>query len=396
MRIAAILDHDVSSGGGFNQSLNAIIQMERLCEGQFEFSVYTTVRENISYLQQHGIASKYCKGNVIDKWLVFAATNHMARYLQSRLPLTGKLEKTLLLDGVDIVYFTSPSSQCLSLQSLNYITTVWDLCHRDTPEFPEVRTRNQFLIRDYTFSNTLAQAVCVLCDSPILVERISKSYGVDPARLLSVPFSPSPFFDEKHSAPKEKVLRKYHLEEGYYFYPAQFWAHKNHIRLLQALQSLKNRGIIKHLVLCGGDQGNQGYIESCVHKFGLEGLVHFLGFVPSEDIRGLYEGCQAVVVPTYFGPTNLPPLEAWKIGKPLIYSSHLAEQVGSAALLFDPDSADDLAESMSRVLENNVVADLKKQGALRLAEIDLERAEAENELIKRLSNFAKRLQCWKA
>jgi len=64
-----------------------------------------------------------------------------------------------------------------------------------------------------------------------------------------------------------------------------------------------------------------------------------LGFVPIEDMRGLYEGSLAIVMPTYFGPTNIPPLEAWTLEKPLIYSTHLAEQAGDAALLIDPNNA---------------------------------------------------------
>ena len=44
-----------------------------------------------------------------------------------------------------------------------------------------------------------------------------------------------------------------------------------------------------------------------------------MNFLPDEEISYLYKNCLAVVMPTYFGPTNIPPLEAFKLGIPTIY-----------------------------------------------------------------------------
>ncbi len=99
-------------------------------------------------------------------------------------------------------------------------------------------------------------------------------------------------------------------------------------------------------------------------------------------------------MPSYFGPTNLPPLEAWKLNKPLLYSSHLSEQSGQAALLFDPDSAVELAKAMDDVTDSKVAESLVREGTQRLAEIDKLREQAEQEMLSRLDTFSKRLECW--
>ena len=111
-------------------------------------------------------------------------------------------------------------------------------------------------------------------------------------------------------------------------------------------------------------------------------------------MRGLYEGCLSVVMPTYFGPTNLPPLEAWSIGKPLIYSSHLHKQVGDAALLVDPDDSNALAEAMMDVIKSDVSEKLIDNGKKRLLEIGKERSEAELLFSEKLKRYALRNDCW--
>jgi glycosyltransferase involved in cell wall biosynthesis len=99
-------------------------------------------------------------------------------------------------------------------------------------------------------------------------------------------------------------------------------------------------------------------------------------------------------MPTYFGPTNLPPLEAWMWGKPLIYSANLGEQVGDAARCVNPDNADELAEAMYSCTKPEIRQQLVEQGGLKLKVIASQREEAENILLSRLYQFEKRRSCW--
>jgi hypothetical protein len=92
----------------------------------------------------------------------------------------------------------------------------------------------------------------------------------------------------------------------------------------------------------------------------------------------------------------MPPLEAWMIGRPLIYSSHLHEQAGDAAILIDPDSANDLAEAMKASMDDRLCTVLVGKGRRRLQEIEVQRDAAEMELLTRLVRFEKRSRCWGA
>jgi len=394
MKIVAIIENSIASGGGFNQALNAILQMQRICNGKFEFEVFSSQAENVSYLKQLEITSVSFSFSIVDKLLAKLSHNSWWQTIQSRVRIIGKFEKKLVSHDCDLVYFVTPSEYAPSLQRLNYIATVWDTCHRDTPEFPEVREFNQFFIRERNYQNHLSPALVVLVDSVSLADSIALRYGVDRSRLLPMPFSPSQFLSSALAKSKCDVLAKYNLDGGYFFYPAQFWAHKNHIRILEALLLIKGNGLNFKVVFVGGDQGNQANVERFVEQNDLANQVRFLGFAPADEMRGLYEGCQAVIMPTYFGPTNMPPLEAWMLGKPLIYSTYFAEHVKDAAVLVDPDDASQLASAMSSCMDVEVCQQLVKAGRSRLQELKNELEISEKELLARLNRFEKRLKCW--
>lgn len=394
MKIVAILEDDAAGGGGFHQALNAILQMRDLCAGRHEFLVMTTQASSLGALRALGVQAERFDFSLADKLLSYLAQSPWWQALQVRLKLTAAFEKALRRRGCDLAYFLTPSARPNILQRLNYIVTLLDLCHRDTPEFPEVREYARFQVRERLYRSVLPPASLILTDSAELAAAVARRYGIDAGRLLPMPFAPAPQLAAASSRDKAAVLADHGLEEGYFFYPAQFWAHKNHIRILQALRLLREDGQRPRVVFAGGDRGNRAHVERFVVENALGDQVRLLGFVPGEDMRGLYEGCRAVVMPTYFGPTNIPPLEAWLLRRPLIYSSHFAAQAGNAALCVDPDDAEALAAAMRACADQATCERLVAAGALRLRETESRRKEAEAELLARLNQFEARRACW--
>lgn len=394
MKIIAVLESLITAGGAFNQALNAIIQMHRICEGRFEFEVFSTHAENTKDLEKLGIKCIWVKISFVDRLIANLAKRPWWQRIQSRIKICGPFEKKIIQHKCDLVYFLTQSSRSEILQQTNFITTVFDLCHRDTPEFPEIRSFGKFQVVERHFKNNLSLALIVITESERLSDLVSRRYGIDRERCLAMPMLSSPFLHSEYSADKLVVLKKYNLDEGYFFYPAQFWAHKNHIRILEALIHLRDAGVLYRVVFAGGDMGNREHVERFVAKYLLSEQVRFLGFVPAEDMRGLYEGSVAVVMPTYFGPTNLPPLEAWLTRRPLIYSTYLKEQAGDAAISVNPDDAVELSAAMKACTDIETAASLVELGVSRLRRIDYLRDAAEIELTNRLLQFEIRRRCW--
>ncbi len=395
MKIIAVIDIAVGAGGGYDQALNAVLQVQKICKGRYEFETFTTNRNNLDVLAQLGVKAEYFEYDWMDKLLSECVRNSWLIALQHRLKFIGSLEKKLIARNCDLVYFVTPSEIPQALQRLNYITTVWDLCHREAPEFPEVREFNEFFIRENSYKYKLGPALVTITDSTRSTGMAAQFYGIDPSRFIAMPFTSTPFLEVKQVVSKEEIAKKYRIESGYFYYPAQFWPHKNHIRILQALKILRDeQGWMPEVVFSGIDHGNLAHLKKYINQNKLESQVNIVGFVPSEEIRGLYENAGAVVMPTYFGPTNLPPLEAWALKVPLIYSAQLAEQAGNAALMIDPDSATDLANAMQLSRKPEIRKQLISAGRQRLADIAVQRKSAEDSLCLLLERFEARRQCW--
>jgi len=395
MKVIAVLEVSITTGGGFNQALNTVQQLSNLLEGNLDFSVVSTSKENINYLKLLKIEADYFNITFLDRLLTRLYSGRLWSLILAKLKIITPFEKLLIKKDCDLVYFVDNSYRAESLQILNYIVTVWDLCHRDQVEFPEVRNFGEFKAREWFLQNILTAASIVIADSKELADKISSRYGVDRDRLVSMPHSPSPFIKELSAKDTTEILKIYQLDYGYFFYPAQFWAHKNHFRIIEAAKLLHEEGMQCRVVFVGRDQGNYSYIDEIISDYSLSNYIKSLGFLPAEHMSALYKGCLAVVMPTFFGPTNIPPLEAWSTGKPLIYSKHLSDNVGDAAILVDPDDEISLASAMKSMLEKSNSEKLVKNGFKRLEEITIIRKKAEEQLFSKLIQFTKKRQCWK-
>jgi len=90
--------------------------------------------------------------------------------------------------------------------------------------------------------------------------------------------------------------------------------------------------------------------------------------VDDREMAAFYRLARALVMPTYFGPTNIPQLEAFALGCPVATSRIYAipEQVGDAALLFDPSSVDEIHECLVRLWDDDALCeDLAARGHAR-------------------------------
>lgn len=102
-----------------------------------------------------------------------------------------------------------------------------------------------------------------------------------------------------------------------------------------------------------------------------EGLgQHFIlpGYLPVEELAWCYRHARALVMPTFFGPTNIPPLEAMALGCPMAVSGiyGMPEQCGNAALYFKSDDSADMAHVLHRLWTDDALClDLKKKGLSR-------------------------------
>ena len=231
------------------------------------------------------------------------------------------------------------------------ICTVFDLEHRRKPYFPEISSNGEWLHRERSYRRELPKALAIITGTRMGKAHIERFYGVDPAAVRVIPLPTPSFARDEASRPSSEQLPA-GITGEFLFYPAQYWPHKNHLRLLEAVQTLHQRhqwnGM---LVCCGSDKGNLNYLKKRATEFGIADRVQFLGFVKQSELIALYGHAVALTFVSYFGPDNLPPLEAFALGCPVIASAieGAEEQLGSAALRVNPDRASEMADAVLRL-----------------------------------------------
>jgi glycosyltransferase involved in cell wall biosynthesis len=175
-------------------------------------------------------------------------------------------------------------------------------------------------------------------------------YQIADDNILTLPH-PTPSYVATKATPDVDIAAKLGLRDPFVLYPAQFWPHKNHANLVLAISELKRRGLTVSLALPGSDQGNRAFVAKLAAREGIEDQVKFLGFVSRPDLVALYRRALALSYVSWCGPENLPPLEAFALGCPVIASRipGADEQLGEAALFCEPGDPENIADAIERL-----------------------------------------------
>lgn len=340
-RVAIFLTTSPEVGGGHQYAMTLAECLNKLSGTRFELIALCTnsfwriwCRNNgIKYFTVDDITAKERKWN-----FHFPA---LCKIYNGRKTEIGRMVKREKID----VLFISTQSYFPSLDT-KVIAPVHDLMHRYEPSFPEVRESYEF--REEVFKCQARYADYLLTDSKLGRQQFIESYSSymkgNHLHIVSLPFIVPSHIGET----KEEYID---VPDKYVFYPAQFWKHKNHKNLVKAIEILKKDLDDIHLILVGSEKNCLREIKSYIEDNKLDTNITILGFVSDGNITYLYKHAAAMVMPSYFGPTNIPPLEAMALGCPVAVADKYAmpEQVGDAGLFFNPDSPEEIADCIKKI-----------------------------------------------
>ena len=400
MRIAVVFDADQLTGGGFHDSLSTTLLVSRIKNSDgHKFVYYTLSVENAKATKAEGISTRILKFGRKERIVHKLRKNLTLNRWFNKLGICKPLDEQFKRDKIDLVYFTGPNPLSLFLEELNFILPVWDLCHRDHPEFPEVRAQFEFDSRENFLRATLPKATAVIAESPFGRDALVRRYGLDPEKVHYI-WKPASSriiqldgmtdFDPRKFAGLPK-------EAKFIFYPSQFWPHKNHRLIIDALADVKNtHGLEIYAIFCGSDCGNLKNILSYSQHNRVENLIRYVGFAPDEHIPHYYRESVALVMPSFFGPTNMPPVEAFSFGTPVVIADlpGFRDQVGDAALLVNPHDPKELSQIIIKLSKQDETREkliLKGKERLHLFS-DEEKLKT---LRKIFVNYARKQALWK-
>ena len=266
------------------------------------------------------------------------------RWREHAILLESQTEIRNRLAGLDL-YFCPLNALNPKPVPLPSVVTIADI---QEAFYPENFTAEALYSRDRHLVGSTRLADCVLTHSEFTKRTLMQKHGLPPDKIVVVHHCANPIFSS--SAATKGPARP--LPDDFILYPANFWRHKNHDRLLKALRVLRDEhGQTIDLVLTGFPAPNGCPVEMKAREHGVGEQVHILGHIPTEDLADLYCRARILVFPSCFEGFGIPLLEAMACGCPVAAANvtSIPEVVGDAAVLFDPESPAAIAHAVGQL-----------------------------------------------
>ena len=379
-----------TQGGGFTfqEEILKEIQKNKDKNKNLKFHLFHTEEINNNKFEN----SYLIKKNLFNKFVENIIRNFS--FFSERVKFKTILDKACEKFDIDLIFYLDNNHNIMT--NYPYITIVYDVDHINYPFFPEFSRDYKWYKRENGLRNHLRKATAIITGTEVGMNEIVKYYGVPQKKIFKLPH---PATDIN----SEEIKKNYLLDEmglskkEYIIYPAQFWAHKNHYSLIALASSLKKRYTNKiKIVLTGTDKGNLRYIKGLIDKNNLKEIFIINGFIEKELLIFLYKNALALTYVSYGGPENLPPLEAFSLGCPVIASKNEGsiEQLGDAAILIDPNKTEIFLSMIEKIKndekfrEDLISKGLKKSNKWRISDF----VDAANNL---LLTYEKYIRTWK-
>ncbi len=354
-RIGLFLGFPPTGGGAFQYAQSIMACLSELPGEEFKIVVALTHPEWIARIDTRVHATLHLQQSYVDRIIQWALRFGLPVRLWRRVaPYLHANSRILLEQQCDLWLFPAQEVWTYACP-VRAIGVIHDLMHRYEHQFPEVSEWGLYRRRERHYQRICEFSAAVLTDSELGKRHVIESYAVPSVRIRVLPYV-APTYMHCNSSPPDFDIR-YSLPQRYIFYPAQFWKHKNHLRLVEAFARVRESDADIHLVLVGSRKNAYDEVRRRISDLRLDEAIHIFGYVRDEDMPVFYRRARAMIMPTFFGPTNIPPLEAMAVGCPMAISRvyGMPEQVGDAAIYFDPGSVDDIAEAMLRLAADDAL-----------------------------------------
>ena len=294
-------------------------------------------------------------------------------------------------DNVNVAYFLVPYLH--EHIETPYFATIRDVAHRILPHFPEFSSNSVIDKMENKLNLFLRSASRIITCNDIAKNDIKTLYDVIDENITIMPL-PYPTWIRNIREDKT-ILKKNNLsQKGYVVYPAQFWTHKNHIRLILASQNMREQNINLKVVFTGLDRGNKAYLKKKVEELDLEDSVLFLDYVSQRELATLYINAYCLVYPSLAGPDSIVALEAMYFNCPVLISNHLGynQQLKKAALYFNPLDEIDIVEKIKMLNDIPTKDELISKGQVLIKESTCK--SYIDKFLNIMDNFYLTRQCW--
>ena len=258
------------------------------------------------------------------------------------------------------------------------IVTVYDLFFMDHPLLVGRQAGKYFRRR---IDDSLRKADGILTISQFVRTQVLERFGLKESKVRAVHLGVDASFSESPTEEAQKSVRqKYALPPSFLFFVGNIEPRKNLVRLIDALALLGRAQNRIPLVIAGKKERDYDRLVDKIRKHGLESQIILLDFLPPLELRILYRLATAFVFPSLSEGFGLPVAEAMASGLPCALSRApaLPEIAEQAALFFDPENTEEMAQTIDSLLhDEDLRADLITKGRKRALDFSWEKTAEE-------------------
>ncbi len=287
----------------------------------------------------------------------FFLDNSSFHTVVSKAPLKAlwrsySMNEQLQNDGIDLYHGLSHEIPFgIRKSNVKSIVTIHDLIFKIYPKTYPAFDRKLYEVK---FKYSCENADRIIAISESTKRDIVRLYNTNPDKIDVVYQSCSPlYFKEEEDLDPSIVTRKYNLPKEYLLSVGSVEERKNLKLIINSYQYLEKAKWIPLVVIGNGKKYKEEVLE-LIQSLGLEKMVIWPDRVSNQELKAIYQAAQALVYPSFYEGFGLPVAEALLCKTPVITSnvSSLPEAGGPNSIYIDPNSAQDLAKAIARVLSD--------------------------------------------
>ena len=328
--------------GGLNYFKNLLFAINSIEEKELEVFVFVGKKIDIKIKRIFQEYATVIEDSMFDrksiKWF-------LSKIEQKIFKTNILLENILKKHSIQILSHAAITN----LKTIKTINWIPDFQHIHLPQMfseKEIQNRNNNFLKLIRDSDLI---VFSSFDALKDMKKFTPNYE-DKARVLQFVSQPNSRYFELDEHDKSLLLQKYKIKDDFFYIPNQFWKHKNHMMIFEAINELKKDGVEINIVCTGylGDYRNKTYIDDIrkvVKLNNLEDNIKLLGLVDYEDVFALIKFSKAVINPSLFEGWSSTVEECKSVGKNMILSDlDVHKEQYPNAVFFKRDSIESLKE----------------------------------------------------
>ena len=325
MTIGIIGEFDRKGGGSYHQSKKIFKILSKFKDFKFKLLTINSKKQVLKITDDKKI---FYEINFIDQLIFLFYSSKLIKSLLKKFNIKSRFEKFLTKNQIDLIFFLGCSRLSLFCNNIDYVTYIYEFHHLSRPDLPEYKGWSDFDFREELLDTNIKKSLSLIVDTQKKGRDLIKYYNCFEEKINVIPLTTSitELGNKTEAQNSNEIVDYIKKNKEYFFYPAQYWSHKNHYYILQALQMLKkNHNLSVQFVFTGHKKNNFNFLVNKMNEFDLGNQITFFEYLNDEDIKNLYAKCKGVVMPSLVGYSSLPLYEAFYFEKPIFYTKDLLD-----------------------------------------------------------------------